>query len=76
MKAASQLEHFEAPVLLVWARDDRFFPLDHARRLTALLPNASLQYIEDSYTFVPEDQPQALSAAIRAFMKRLPSTHA
>jgi pimeloyl-ACP methyl ester carboxylesterase len=75
MRAASQLEHFQAPVLLVWAREDRFFPLDHARRLKALLPNASLQYIEDSYTFVPVDQPQALSAAIRAFVKQPPPSH-
>jgi pimeloyl-ACP methyl ester carboxylesterase len=73
MRAASQLEHFQAPVLLVWAREDRFFPSDHARRLTALLPNASLQFIDDSYTFVPEDQPQALIAAIRAFMEQFPS---
>jgi pimeloyl-ACP methyl ester carboxylesterase len=74
MQAASQLQNFEAPVLLAWARDDRFFPLDHARRLAALLPNASLQLIEDSYTFVPEDQPHALSAAIRAFMNQRPSS--
>lgn len=71
MQAASQLVSFDAPVLLAWAGDDRFFPLEHARRLAALLPNASLAEIKDSYTFVPEDQPLALSAAIRAFMDQL-----
>lgn len=68
MQAATQLKSFNRPVLLAWASEDRFFPLEHARKLAALLPNAWLHEIEDSYTFVPEDQPQALSAAIRAFM--------
>lgn len=76
MHAAAHLTSFEAPVLLAWARDDRFFPMDHARRLAALFPNASLQEIEDSYTFLPEDQPHVLSAAIRGFMSHLGSNHA
>jgi pimeloyl-ACP methyl ester carboxylesterase len=69
MRAASQLASFDRPVLLAWARDDRFFPLEHARKLAALLPNASLHEVEDSRTFVSEDQPQALAAAISAFMR-------
>lgn len=62
LQAASQLKHFEAPVLLAWAREDRYFPLDHARRLAALLPIASIQQIEDSYTFLPKTSRKRCSA--------------
>lgn len=74
MRAASQLNSFDRPVLLAWAQDDRFFPLDHARELASLFPHAALQEIKDSFTFVPEDQPQALAEAIRGFMQGLRSS--
>jgi pimeloyl-ACP methyl ester carboxylesterase len=68
--AAVKLTHFEKPVLVAWAAQDKLFPLDYPRRFVAALPNARLEIIEDSYTFVPEDQPQALARAIRSFAGR------
>jgi pimeloyl-ACP methyl ester carboxylesterase len=65
---AQRSESFGRPVLVVWATEDRMMPLEHGRRLAALFPDARLVEIEDSYTFLPEDQPQQLARAIRAFL--------
>ncbi len=66
--AAQKLSRFDRPTLIAWAPEDRFFPLTHARRLAALIPNAQLELIEDSYTFVPEDQPAVLAELIADFL--------
>jgi pimeloyl-ACP methyl ester carboxylesterase len=55
-------------VLVVWADEDRVMPAEHGRRLAGLYPQGRLLTIPDSYTLVPEDQPAALTSAIRAFL--------
>jgi pimeloyl-ACP methyl ester carboxylesterase len=55
---AAELAGFTKPVLLAWAADDKFFPLVHARRLAGILPNARLELIERSRTWVMRDQPE------------------
>lgn len=70
IEAAAKLRSFDKPVLLAWAKEDKLFPLDYARRLAGELPDATLVEIEDSYTFVPEDQPRALVEAITQFARR------
>ena len=65
---AERNRSFTGPVLVVWAAEDRLMPADHGRRLAALYPQGRLVTISDSYTLVPEDQPAALTAAIRAFL--------
>lgn len=67
--AAEQLREFERPALLAWAPEDRFFPIAHAERLAELLPDARLARVEDSRTFVPEDQPQRLAELIGGFVR-------
>jgi pimeloyl-ACP methyl ester carboxylesterase len=64
-EAAKKLGAFDRPVLIAWAPEDRFFPLDHAKRLAELFPDARLEEIEDSYTYTPIDQPQRTAALIR-----------
>jgi pimeloyl-ACP methyl ester carboxylesterase len=44
----------------VWAADDRFFPVEHGRALADLMPNARFELIQNSRTFIPEDQPGEL----------------
>jgi pimeloyl-ACP methyl ester carboxylesterase len=73
LAAAERLRSFEAPTLLAWAPEDRFFKLRFAERLAAAIPNARLERIEDSYTFVPEDQPQRLAELIREFIAATPA---
>jgi pimeloyl-ACP methyl ester carboxylesterase len=67
LDVAVRLSTFDRPTLIVWATEDRVMPLAHGRRLAEILPNAQLIEIADSYTLIPEDQPAALSNAIRAF---------
>lgn len=64
LEAAQRLRSYEHPVLIAWSRDDRFFPPEHAERLAAELPHARLEWIEDSLTFSPEDQPERLAGLI------------
>lgn len=66
--AARQLHRFERPVLMAWAREDRLFPAAHAERLAALFPHAHVEWIDDSLTYIPEDQPARLAAAIERFL--------
>ena len=68
LAAAARLGGFDRPVLLAWAREDRLFPLSLARRLAAVLPDARIELIDDSYTFVSEDQPQALARLVVNFL--------
>ncbi|MGI8679410.1 MAG: alpha/beta fold hydrolase [Jatrophihabitans sp.] len=65
--AARHLPEFEKPVLLAWASEDRVFPPEHARRLAELLPDVRVEWIGDSYSFVPEDQPARLAELIASF---------
>jgi pimeloyl-ACP methyl ester carboxylesterase len=68
LQAAQRLRSFDRPVLLAWSKEDRFFPPEHAERLATLLPDATLEWIEDSLTFSPEDQPERLAGLIRSFV--------
>jgi pimeloyl-ACP methyl ester carboxylesterase len=72
MEWAERNRSFAGPVLVAWAAEDRLMPADHGRRLAALYPRGRLVTIPDSYTLVPEDQPAALTAAIRAFLSETP----
>jgi pimeloyl-ACP methyl ester carboxylesterase len=67
-EAAEKLGQVDAPVLLVWAPDDPFFPDEHAKRLAELFPDAQIEWIEDSKAFVSEDQPERTAEAISGFM--------
>jgi pimeloyl-ACP methyl ester carboxylesterase len=66
--AAERLPEFKHPVLVVWASEDRVMPPEHGARLAALLPEARLVEVADSYTLIPLDQPARLAALIRDFI--------
>jgi pimeloyl-ACP methyl ester carboxylesterase len=68
-EAAERLRSFDRPTMLAWAVEDRFFKLEFAERLAETIPGARLERIEDSYTFVSEDQPERLAELIRAFAR-------
>ncbi|HEV7193460.1 MAG TPA: alpha/beta hydrolase [Jatrophihabitantaceae bacterium] len=69
LAAAALLPQFTKPVLLAWAAEDKVFPVSLAHRLAERLPDATIVEIEDSYTFVPEDQPDVLTAHILQFVR-------
>lgn len=67
MDAAERFSQFEKPVLIAWAPEDRFFKYPYAERLTSAFPNARLERIDDSWTYVSIDQPQRTAELIAAF---------
>ncbi len=68
LDAAERLPSFGKPALVVWAEEDRVFPIALGERLAQLL-GALLVGVADSYTFMPEDQPEKLAAAIADFVR-------
>ena len=69
LEAAPKLANFDRPVLLAWDDEDRFFKWELAQRLAAAFPNARLEKIARSKTFIPEDQPEELAALVAAFAR-------
>ena len=58
----------EIPTLLIWSSEDEVFPLAHAERYAGGAPRTpSWSQIDDSFSFTPEDRPDAVAAAIRSF---------
>jgi pimeloyl-ACP methyl ester carboxylesterase len=76
MEAAQRLADFDRPTLIAWAPEDRFFKFEHAERLAATIPNARLERIEDSYTYVSLDQPRRLADLVSAFVRESQSSPA
>jgi len=72
LAATTALSRFDRPALIVWASENRMMPREHGRRLAELLPRGRLVEIPDSYTLIPEDQPERLVAHIREFMRETP----
>ncbi|MFI6057991.1 alpha/beta fold hydrolase [Streptomyces sp. NPDC051286] len=70
LRWAEKLREFDRPALVAWSAEDKVMPLAHGRRLAELLPKGELVEIADSYTLIPEDQPQRLSKHIRTFLQR------
>jgi pimeloyl-ACP methyl ester carboxylesterase len=54
-------------VLLAWGTDDRLFPIRDAERLAAVFPDARVELVDDSRTFVMVDQPGRLADLVAAF---------
>jgi pimeloyl-ACP methyl ester carboxylesterase len=69
LDAAAKLSGFDQPALITWAKEDKVFPLEHAHRLADILPDARVVEIEDSYSFVPEDQPERLAEELAEFAR-------
>jgi pimeloyl-ACP methyl ester carboxylesterase len=69
LEAAERLRDFDRPTLIAWAPEDRFFKFRYAERLADAIPKARLVRIENSRTFVSEDQPERLAKEIAAFAR-------
>jgi pimeloyl-ACP methyl ester carboxylesterase len=68
-EAARHFSEFDKPVLVAWAPEKDFFPVEYGERLARDFPQGRLERIQDSWTFVPEDQPERLSALISSFAR-------
>lgn len=71
-----RLAEFDKPALVVWASEDRVMPREHGPRLAELMPDARLEWVDDSYVLMALDQPHRLAGLIREFVtepRRAPS---
>lgn len=68
LELSEQMRTFTRPVLVVWAREDQMMPLAHADRLVELFPDATKVIIDDSWTLIPEDQPETMADVLRRFV--------
>jgi pimeloyl-ACP methyl ester carboxylesterase len=67
LEVAERLPSFDRPVLIVWASEDRVMPIEHGRRLEALLPKGKFVEVADSYTLLPLDRPAEFARLVREF---------
>lgn len=67
--AAERLKQFRGPALVAWGAEDRMMPPRTGRRLAALLPRGEYVEIPGSRTLIPLDNPRALCAELRRFIK-------
>jgi pimeloyl-ACP methyl ester carboxylesterase len=67
---AKRLPEVEIPVLITWPEDCTFFKFEMAERLADAFPNSRIEPINDAWTFLAEDKPQELAAAITRFAQR------
>ena len=68
-EAARRFGEFDKPVLIAWAPEKDFFPVEYGERLARDFPQGRLERIADSWTFIPEDQPQRLAQLIGTFAR-------
>jgi pimeloyl-ACP methyl ester carboxylesterase len=69
LAAAKKLRDFDRPTLIAWAREDIVFRPRYAERLARDIPNAQVEWIENSRSFVSEDRPERLAELIGAFAR-------
>ena len=67
---AEQQRAFAGPVLIVWAREEKLMPPEHAERLAKHFENAELVWVDDSRTLIPIDQPEILIDHLERFLAR------
>jgi haloalkane dehalogenase len=72
----SELEDYDlatvgAPALILWGEDDPFAPVAGAHRFAKELPDTELVVVGGAKHFVFDDEPEACSAAVRAFLGRV-----
>ncbi|BDS11511.1 alpha/beta fold hydrolase [Aureispira anguillae] len=69
-RAAIKLVEFNKPVLITWGKDDfKLFPMELGKKLKTIFPNVKFVEIENSKTYVQEDNPIALVESINQFLK-------
>ncbi len=69
LAAAERLRTFKRPIRFAWGVDDRFFKLEHAKRLAGMVPDAAIVEIPDAKTFAALDQPALVAEAVAGFVR-------
>jgi pimeloyl-ACP methyl ester carboxylesterase len=74
VEAAEKLRGFDRPALVIWATEDRLMKPGYGKRLAQCLPDGRLVEVADSYTLIPEDQPERCAQLIRTFIEETATT--
>ena len=67
VQAAQDLRSFDKPTLWMWGADDKFFPVEQARRIAGTMPDARFEVVENSRTYTPIDQPGRFASLVADF---------
>ncbi|MFE3026729.1 alpha/beta fold hydrolase [Nocardia tengchongensis] len=62
------LRDFPGEALILWSSAGKVMPREHGRRLADLIPKARLVEIDDAYVLSMLDRPDAVAAAMSAFL--------
>jgi len=66
-------EHFgsiKAPTLIIWGKQDRIFPFNHAHEAEKRLPNAEVYVIEQCGHCPQFEHPEAFNARVIEFLNK------
>ncbi|MDC7226446.1 MAG: alpha/beta hydrolase [Spirochaetales bacterium] len=67
---AERLKEIELPVLIIQGREDEVVPPSDNKKAAGILPNAELLFLENCGHVAHEEQPDAVAAAVKAFISR------
>jgi pimeloyl-ACP methyl ester carboxylesterase len=64
------------PMMVIWGRDDRVIPVQHAENVAAVAPGAVLEIFEDAGHFPHKDHPDRFVKVVRSFIRHTrPATY-
>ena len=66
----SRLRQIQAPVLVVWGRQDRLIPVRHGERAARLIPNAQLKVFDPCGHLPMLEHPDEFNRLLLQFLKR------
>ena len=69
-----ELKLINAETLVIWGRQDRFFPLSHAHRAVSLIPQSRLEILEECGHVSPLDQPHQVTELLEQFLANASDT--
>lgn len=72
-EATPQLAGIQCPTLVLCGRQDTWSPLARHEIMAGMIPHATLCVIEESGHMSPMERPQAVAAALRAWLATTPS---
>lgn len=64
-----RLRHIQAPVLVVWGRQDRLLPVRHGERAARLIPNAQLKVFDPCGHLPMLERPDEFNRLVLQFLK-------
>jgi pimeloyl-ACP methyl ester carboxylesterase len=68
-----ELKKIEVPTLLIWGREERFVPLDHALSFARNIPNATLIVVPNCGHWVQYENPQVFNDVTVRFLMNQPA---